>query len=280
MVHGGVEDTAVAVALEGGLYATEFAVPSGVGSSALGIEIPCETSFSIEVGGGIGLGYRTEGDAHEQRLVGAFELQVIDGCGTVGTFALHGRLLIETRLLVEAHHKVAVLLVSPTVTDAVTHVGIRVNLLQTSPNEIVVNAVLEIDIEMVMRALGIGEAIEGCALGGRNFGVDAALGHHETVVARSHFFLLVAESGGEPLTGELQVFDGRHDGDVAQIGATGAAEVCLCEAYNLRATLMVAGTPVPTRFNLRRACVDHSEGYVGAYEHMAVVARADAGIDV
>ena len=49
--------------------------------------------------------------------------------------------------------------VSPAVADAIPYIGIGVNLLHAAPHEVVVNAVLEVDIQVAVSSLGVADAV-------------------------------------------------------------------------------------------------------------------------
>ena len=79
---------------------------------------------------------------------------------------------------------------------------------------------------------------------------------------------------------KLQIAISRHQTDVSQVAATSTAQMHLGKTDNLLATLMIAGTPVPTRLNLCRTGIHHTKRHVGTHENMAVIACTDDGIDV
>jgi len=71
----------------------------------------------------------------------------------------------------------------------------------------------------------------------------------------------------------------RQQGDVAQVTDARATQVLVPEADQHRVAVVIARAPVPAACGLGGTQLDVAEGHVRPEEHMAMPARADAGID-
>ena len=275
VVHRRVEDGALALGAEGCLDARELLVPSFGGSAGQGVEVPGIALLGIQVNEGIGLAGGREGHLDHYLVVGVhFE-------GSLAVLRVRSLAQPIVDRLVEAHAEVDNLVVCPAVAATIAHQGVVVDGDDACVACLVANGVLQVDDDAgIVAAAGEGEAIECGALRGSHLGHDAEAVEEDAVVARDGHFRLVAIVAGNALTGEFYVAIGRHEADVAQVAATGTAEVHLAEADNLLTRLVIAGAPVPARLELCGAGIDHAERHVGPHEDMSVVARTDSRVNV
>ena len=146
----------------------------------------------------------------------------------------------------------------------------------------------EIDEEVrVLCVRREGVLVEAGALGGGELGADVGVLEQDGVVAGLGGFVVVREAravagiGVLPRAGlELDLAGARHDEDVEQVAAAGAAEMGVGEAHDGGVAAVVAGAPVPAIVVGVRAELDGAEGDGGAGKAVAMAAGADDEVDV
>ena len=148
------------------------------------------------------------------------------------------------------------------------------------------DGVVQVEDQAGLVGLGVGEAVDGGAGGGGHLSLDAVALQIGRVVAGLGHLVAFGEVGG--VSAVLQGVDlrvehlGSDGGDyqeVAQVGATGAAQVVLGEAVDQRVGVMVAGARVPAVDAGIGGGLDHAVGHDGAGEGVAVAAGADERVD-
>ena len=274
VVESGIEDAAFLLGAEGCPYARQLGVPGGSGILAHGIEVPFG-HFHGHVHHGIHLVHRRQGYLSHDALTRGY---LKGGLGV-------GRRWRGTEPIVDGvgklDDKVNLLAIGPTVTDAESGQRVVVNLVDARIKPRVANGILEVDDNAgIARATGKRITMESHTVGSRHLGLDVVAVEHYAVIARAHGFRLVAVGCSQPLTTQFQLLQRGHQGYVAQVAATGSAQVHLAETDNLLTIVVIAGTPVPPHFQLRRAHIHHTLRNVGSDENMTMVARPNQGVDI
>ena len=275
VVHGRIEDGSFTLGAERSLDARELCLPSLESCTCNAVEVEAAGLFGNHIEQGIGLarGRESHLDHHVVARVN------LEGCLTVLGIRAFTQPVVDRP--VELHAEIDNLVVSPTVAATVAHQRVVIDGHDACVASLVANGVLQVDDDAgIVAALGESEAIECRTFRSRHLAHDAEAVQQDTIVAWLYVLSLVAVLAGNAFTRKLYVAVGRHQTDVAQVAATGAAQVHLSKANDFLATLMVTGAPVPARLNLVRTSIDHTEGHAGTDEDMTVVARTDTGIHI
>ena len=275
MVHGRVENGALALGAESGLDTSQLCIPCLAGSIGHGLEVPNLAQLHIHVLHGVHLARGRECHLHLHVVARPH----LEGGLPVGRIDIVREPVVHW--LGELHTEIHDLVAGPALAATVAHEGEVVQRHHTCLARIVAHGILQVDDDAgVVAALGEDEAIHGAALRSRHLAPDAEALKQHAVIARHTGLLVVAVAAAESLAAKLDVAIGRHQADVAQVATTGAAQVHLAETDNLLSVIVISGTPVPAAFILSGAGIHHTERHAGTQEHVSVVARANHGIHI
>ena len=275
VVHSRVEDGTLAFRTESCLDAGELLVPSLSSSIGNSVEVEALRLLSLHVEQSIRLAGRRKRHL-DHHLVTRVNLE-----SRLPVLAVQALAQPVMHRLVELHAEVNNLIISPAMTATIAHQRIIIDRNNTTVASIIANSVLQVDDDAsIVAATRESETIESRALGSRHLAHNAETVQQDTIVARHRNLRLMAVITGQTLAAHLQLTISRHQADVAQVATTSAAQVHLAKTDNLLATLVIAGTPVPARLNLRRTSIHHTERHIGTHENMTMVARTDNRIHV
>ena len=151
----------------------------------------------------------------------------------------------------EAHGKIGVVGARPSAGDAVARhqrVVLDTHLRPAGLALVVVDAVVEVENQVLVFARRIGVFVQAHPLGGGQLGPDAVVVEHHLVITRRCAFALVREARAVARFGVFgraafgaYLPHGRHQQDVAQVGVPRAAQMCVREADDRRVVVLVSG---------------------------------------
>ena len=187
--------------------------------------------------------------------------------------------------------EIYLMIVGPSPCAATGAEGVGVNGLEVHlVGSLILDGIIEVENHTCLFAFGIGEAIDGGALGGSDFSLHTiAVEQHAVVAWLGLFFALAKWRGighalciGFFLADILDVsltHDG-HEKEVAQVGATCAAQACMGEAIERLVFVVVTGTGIPAVLARIGTGLYHTARHDGAWMGVAVASRTDKEVDI
>ena len=285
MVQGGVEHGFGIGIPAFYLHLGQLLVPGAAGIGLHGFKIPAR-----KLGGHVGLGafhgYGGQGHLHHNLVscsgvadfaagvqLAPFEFHLGDGAVEGGP---------EEDLLVSGPAAGVAVAAEGNYVSAVVFHQLYVGVIDGVP----ASAVLQIQQDGGVFDLREGIAVHAHAGGGRHFGRNVVTLQGDTVVAGLGNFLgAVCIAPGAAFGILFRSAGGRgganhgHHGDVKQVSDAGAGKVRVAEADDRVVRVVVAGAPVPLLRDAGGAQLHKAEGHVGPYEHVAVAAGSNLGVD-
>ena len=275
VIHGGIENTFLALGAEGGLDTSQLCFPCLVGSSSHSLEIKVARHLLVHIHDGIGFAGGRE--CHlGHHLIARREFE--------GSFSIIGVQVLGIPVVhrtVEADAEVHMLVAGPTATSAVSHQSIFIQRSHTSLLGIVPHGVFQINNNSgIVASTGIGKAIQCHALGGSHLCLNAEAVKQHPVISRNGHLIGMTVFAGQTLSGQFHISIGGHQGDISQVTTSCSAQMHLTEPDYLLACLMIARAPVPSLLQLSRSGIYHAKGYVSAHEYMSMVTGTDLRVHI
>ena len=174
---------------------------------------------------------------------------------------------------------------TPATGETIAFDGVVVHFLEVSIVSLVAVTFLEVDKETLL-AFRISDAVDGSTLGSCHLCFYPIV-HQQGVVTGGHLLiamLIIGRSRSFDIillaTCRAHFAGIRHQKDIAQVGTTRSAQVCMAEADNDAIRIVITGAPIPAFVNVLRTRLNHTERHIGADKDVAVFTRTDIRVHI